>query len=64
MKDFFGEPIQIGDKVAAIRKNYRYLVEGVVTDFTPKQIRVEYTSFGSQESYLVRPNMLVKKPRK
>lgn len=41
MKDFFGHPIALGDKVAAVRAGYRDFVFGTVTSFTAKQVRVD-----------------------
>ena len=48
MKDFDGNELQIGDKVAVLPPHYRCMVKGTVIGFTPKQIVIEYKPhFGS-----------------
>lgn len=41
-KDFVGVTLKEGDIVAAIRPNYRELVQGQIISFTPKKVRVKY----------------------
>lgn len=40
MKDAFGNPIQLHDRVAYNPPSYKGLVVGRVTGFTPKSVRV------------------------
>ena len=42
MKDFYNSPVKVGDKVICMVKNYRSLVEAIVTRVTDKTITVEY----------------------
>ena len=46
MKDINQKDITIGDKVVYIRRsrNSAYLTTGVVTGFSPKMVRIEYTT--------------------
>lgn len=63
MKDFFGNKLAIGDKVAVERKAYRELVQATVIAFTPQKVRVQYKSDvgTSMIDYLVYPTDVVKK---
>ena len=47
MKDFFGQDLQIGDRVAFNRPYYKGLSIGEVVSFTKKGIRVAYKPFYS-----------------
>lgn len=40
MKDFIGNELKIGDKVAYSRNPYSSLYSGIVVEFTSKKIRV------------------------
>lgn len=55
MKDFYNSPVKVGDKVICMVKNYRSLVEALVTRVTDKTITVEYqahwTSGPSLDTY-------------
>jgi len=42
MKDYLGNEIEIGDNVVAIMPDYRMFVKGVVYQFTPQKVRIEY----------------------
>lgn len=64
MEDFFGQKLEIGDKVAVLLKGYRHLQHAEILYFTDKRIRVSYKvdGYSLQDTYLVSPNMLVKRP--
>jgi len=44
MKDFFGRELHVGDIVAFERPKYRELVLGTVMAFTPKGVRLQWTT--------------------
>ncbi len=44
MKDFFGQPLEVGDVVAFIPNGYRDLARGRIVAMTPKQVRIAYTN--------------------
>lgn len=52
MKDFYNSPVKVGDKVVCMVKNYRSLVEAVVTRVTDKTVTVEYQVHWTSSSYL------------
>lgn len=52
MKDFYKSPVKVGDKVICMVKNYRSLVEAVVTRVTEKTITVEYQVHWTSNHYL------------
>jgi hypothetical protein len=62
MKDFLGNELQIGDRVVLNRPGYKYLVKGVVTKLTKKQVCVEFFNLinRSMESTYSSPSQLVK----
>ena len=64
MKDFFKQPLEIGDSVGVLLKGYRHLVNAEVIQFTPQKVRVEYKQEGRfyPKTYLVNTNMLVRNP--
>ena len=65
MKDFFGQELRVGDKVAVLLKWYRRLVHGTIVKFTPKKICVEYKMKNDlyPSKYYVDDNMIVKEPK-
>lgn len=42
MKDFDGNELKVGDKVAFPEPHYRHMVKGTVTGFTAKMIRIDW----------------------
>jgi len=63
MKDYFGNELGVGDKVAFTEPQYRNLIDGEVVKFTPQKVRVRYmTSAGYITTYLSLPNFLIKAP--
>lgn len=61
MKDYFGNELQIGDKIVMIEPNYRNFVTGKILKFTPKNIQVEYiSSTGYPHNILQQPQQLIK----
>lgn len=42
MKDFLGNPLEVGDEVVCIQKDYKNLVKACVVKITAKTIFVEY----------------------
>jgi len=44
MRDFFGQPLEVGDVVAFIPNGYRELVRGRIVALTPKQVRIAFTN--------------------
>lgn len=62
MKDFFGQELNIGDKVAVTPKDYRGLVEATIISLTPKNVRVTYNTSWSEREYLVPPDALIRFP--
>ena len=67
MKDYFGNELSIGDRVAFYASNYRSFTTGTIVKFTPKQVKVEYINNwnyaepGVSMTYLAYPNMFIKK---
>ena len=60
MKDFLGKELELGDLVVTTRPNYREFVKAKIIAFTPKKVRVEYTTYsGRADTYLSEPNFLV-----
>ena len=53
MKDFYKSPVKVGDKVICMVKDYRSLVEAVVTRITDKTITVEYQASWTSSPYLI-----------
>lgn len=68
MKDFFKQPLAVGDVVAFIPNGYRDLVRGRITAFTTKQVRIAYTNTwnfgkpGVDDETLRYPSVIVKDP--
>lgn len=64
MKDFFGQPLEIGDEVAFERPHYRKIVMGKIVAFTPKQVRLLWfnNTCGAEDNFLTYPNTVIKKP--
>lgn len=60
MKDFIGNELQIGDRVAYARNPYSNLMQGIVVEFTPKKIRVGETIIDIKSSNLVFTYQVVK----
>lgn len=64
MKDFIGQPLEVGDTVAFSNLSYRNLERGIIDSFTPKMIRIKYTDrrYGgkSEAFYLAEPRIVVK----
>lgn len=61
MKDFFGNELDLGDKVAITYPGYKFLVNGEVVDFTAKKIRVQYRDLhGTIQETLVDRTRIVK----
>ena len=44
MKDFFNSPVEVGDTVVFMVKNYRSLMQATVIKVTDKTILVEYSA--------------------
>jgi hypothetical protein len=44
MRDFFNQPLAVGDVVAFIPNGYRDLARGRIVATTPKQVRISYTN--------------------
>lgn len=42
VKDFFGQSLEVGDRIAFIENGYRNLKKGVIAAFTPQKVRIEY----------------------
>ena len=68
MKDYFGQDLEIGDEVAFYAPSYRQFTTGTIIQFTPQQVRVEYTNdwnYGDGGlhgcTYLGYPDMFIKK---
>lgn len=67
MKDYFGQELEIGDRVAFYAPGYRSFTTGTVIKFTPQQIRVEYVNTwnygkdGKEMTYLGYPTQFIKK---
>lgn len=68
MRDFFNQPLAVGDTVAFIPNGYRDLVRGRITAFTPKQVRIAYTNTwnfgrpGRDDETLRYPGVIIKDP--
>ena len=66
MRDFFNQPLAVGDIVAFIPNGYRDLVRGRITAFTAKQVRIAYTNTwnygrpGLDDETLRYPSVIVK----
>lgn len=61
MKDFIGNELALGDFVAFTRPGYRDLTLGKIIKFTPKKIRLSYTSYyGSDETHAIDSTYVVK----
>lgn len=43
MKDFLGNELAVGDKVACLEKDYKNLMKATIIKITAKTILVEYT---------------------
>lgn len=59
--DALGHPINIGDIVMAVRKNYRDMTKAKVIKFTPQFIVVEYGRSTYPEEYRIDPGCVVNK---
>ena len=56
--DFVGNHVKVGDKVAFNPPKWKGLERGVVTGFTPKGVRVAYTSQYGYEEVSVREDVV------
>lgn len=62
MKDFFGNKLELGDKVAYIRLGYREFCHGEILKFTAKQVLVGTPDGeGGFEENLRYPNTIIKR---
>jgi hypothetical protein len=65
MKDFFGKELVVGDVVALLQKSGSssvYIRRGVVTGFTPKLVKINFSNqFGGQDDTLREPCNVIKK---
>lgn len=61
MRDFFNQPLEVGDIVAFIPNGYRDLVRGRIVAFTPKQVRIGWQDqYHQYEETLRYPKVIVK----
>lgn len=67
MKDFIGQELAIGNRVAFTAPQYRHLCQGTIKAFTPTKVRVEYINtwnFGKGNTrtteYLSEPDFLIR----
>ena len=51
MKDFFKSPVEVGDTVVCMVKNYRSLVQATVIKVTDKTVLVEYQVHWTSSPY-------------
>jgi len=62
-KDFFGQELKVGDKVASLIKDYRGLTKAEVIKITPQNIRVTYKTHNNYvREYLCPSDWVVKEP--
>ncbi|PHS22260.1 MAG: hypothetical protein COA84_13970 [Robiginitomaculum sp.] len=61
MKDIFGHTLEMDDTVAFYAPGYRDMITAKIIKFTPKQVRVEFTSQGYVRTYLNYPSNFAKK---
>jgi hypothetical protein len=61
-KDFFGQEIKVGDKVAFLTPNYRDLTVGTILAFTPCKLRVSNPSYYTDATFLTTDDRVIKKP--
>ena len=62
MKDIFSQELKIGDVVAFNPPHYKGLTKGEVIRFTPKGVRVQYTSNSGKDETAVRAFDVVRWP--
>ena len=60
MKDFVGNQLSVGDKVAFLGTGYRHMLLGTVIGFTAKMIRIEHFPGIGTESLLREPGYVSK----
>lgn len=60
MKDFLGNEVKVGDKVACLEKGYNNLVTAKVVKLTPQKIRVTYDHYLGEREVLRTPDQFVK----
>lgn len=64
MNDMLGEPLKLGDYVLVMRKGCRAIVLSRIIKFTPKGIRVVYSSFSKKaEEYVTDQAIKVLEPK-
>ena len=44
MKDYFGQPLALGDRVAFIETGYRNLKKATIIAMTPQKVRLRFPS--------------------
>lgn len=60
MKDFIGNELKVGDKVACIELGYKNLVKGEVVKLTPTAVRVKWQHWGKDKITLRYSNQIIK----
>jgi hypothetical protein len=65
VKDFFGKELVVGDIIALLQKagsSSVYIRSGVVTGFTPKQVKVRFSNqFGGEDDSTREPCNVIKR---
>ena len=64
MNDFFGQPLAVGDEVAFMCPQYRYMIRGKIVKFTPQMIFINYKTrlCTYEQTFRATPNQVIKKP--
>jgi hypothetical protein len=64
-KDFFGQPLAVGDKVVAVRPRYHDLANMKIVKFTPKGCKLEYLrhDIGRNDEYFCTTDQVIKRPQ-
>jgi len=66
--DYFNQILKIGDEVAFMCPNYRWMIDGKVIKFTPKTMVIEYNAdqnYGRtrMKTFRASYNQVIKKPK-
>ena len=60
VKDYLGNVLSVGDEVVFVQQNYRNYLRGTITAFTPKFVRITWTTGSDTQQILQTGSQLIK----
>jgi hypothetical protein len=60
VKDYLGNVLSVGDEVVFVQQNYRNYLRGTIITFTPKFVRISWTTGSATQQILQTGSQLIK----